>query len=80
MKKNNFFDWTVYLQEELTAVIDIPQKKMVILEKAIELNGLLWIDDEDNLQIKPTWDCVISINHQNRSITIQQTEKVFNIE
>lgn len=50
---------------------------MVILEPSIELNSIIWMDDNNELQIKPTWDCVISIDPTNKSLTIRQTEEVF---
>ncbi|AVM26006.1 hypothetical protein [Bacillus pumilus] len=77
MKTIKFFDWTIHLQHDLTAVTDHNEKKLVILEPSIELNGVIWIDDNDELQIKPTWDCVITIDPTNKSLTIRQTEEVF---
>ncbi len=77
MKKITFFDWTIQLQADLTAITDHHEKKMVILEPSIELNSIIWMDDNNELQIKPTWDCVISIDPTNKSLTIRQTEEVF---
>ncbi|MGE1142907.1 hypothetical protein ACQ4LK_08220 [Bacillus pumilus] len=42
MKKIAFFDWTIQLQADLTAITDHHEKKMVILEPSIELNGVIW--------------------------------------
>ncbi|MCW4645879.1 hypothetical protein ABEX69_05340 [Bacillus safensis] len=77
MKTIKFFDWTIHLQHDLTAITDHNEKKLVILEPSIELNGVIWIDENDDLQIKPTWDCVITIDPTNKSLTIRQTEEVF---
>ena len=77
MKKITFFDWTIHLQANLTAITDHYEKKMVILEPSIELNSIIWIDNNNELQIKPTWDCVISIDPTNKALTIRQTEDVF---
>lgn len=75
--KKSLFDWTVHLQADLTAITDHYEKKMVILEPSIELNSIIWMDDNNELQIKPTWDCVISIDPTNKSLTIRQTKEVF---
>ena len=40
MKKITFFDWTIHLQADLTAITDHHEKKMVILEPSIELNSI----------------------------------------
>ncbi|WP_282067653.1 hypothetical protein [Bacillus pumilus] len=77
MKTIKFFDWTIHLQHDLTAITDHNEKKLVILEPSIELNGVIWIDENDDLQIKPTWDCVITLDPTNKSLTIRQTEEVF---
>ncbi|OJT56772.1 hypothetical protein [Bacillus altitudinis] len=77
MKTIKFFDWTIHLQHDLTAITDHNEKKLVILEPSIELNGVIWIDENDDLQIKPTWDCVITIDPTGKSLTIRQTEEVF---
>lgn len=77
MKTIKFFDWTIHLQHDLTAITDHNEKKLVILESSIELNGVIWIDENDDLQIKPTWDCVITIDPTNKTLTIRQTEEVF---
>ncbi|GLF89498.1 hypothetical protein Saga11_07570 [Bacillus safensis] len=77
MKTIKFFDWTIHLQHDLTAITDHNEKKLVILEPSIELNGVIWIDENNELQIKPTWDCVITIDPTNKSLTIRQTEEVF---
>ncbi|MDF1508709.1 hypothetical protein PZE06_10955 [Robertmurraya sp. DFI.2.37] len=80
MKQIKFFDWNVDLQEGLFPVTDPNEKKLVILEDAFELNGVLWIDENANLQIKPTWDCVITVNAEKKIITIQHADKVFRNE
>ncbi|MBU5258399.1 MULTISPECIES: hypothetical protein [Bacillus] len=77
MKKIKFFDWTINLQHDLTAITDHNEKKLVILEPSIELNSVIWMDENNELQIKPTWDCIITIDSTNKSLTIQQTEEVF---
>ncbi|KEP25138.1 hypothetical protein [Bacillus zhangzhouensis] len=77
MKNITFFDWTIHLQGNLTAITDHHEKKMVILESSIELNSVIWIDENNNLQMKPTWDCIMTIDAPNKSLTIQQTEEVF---
>ncbi|MFY2223859.1 hypothetical protein [Bacillus altitudinis] len=76
MKKITFFDWTIHLQADLTAITDHYEKKMVILEPSIELNSIIWLDNNKELQIKPTWDCVIIINAKNKSVTIRDAEDV----
>lgn len=77
MKKIDFFDWEIHLQDNLFAVTDFSTKKMVIMEGALELNALIWIDEQNELQIKPTWDCVISINANDRTLTIRHVD-IFN--
>ncbi|MGM0816380.1 MAG: hypothetical protein ACQEUO_12745 [Bacillota bacterium] len=52
------------------------EKKMVILVPSIELNSVIWIDENNELQIKPTWDCVIIINAKNMSVTVRDAEDV----
>ncbi|MCT4793127.1 MULTISPECIES: hypothetical protein [Exiguobacterium] len=74
MKTNTFLDWEVSLSEELHAVIDEKAKKMVEMGGFIELNAVLWVDEEGVLQLKPTWDCVISINAVEKKITIRPAE------
>lgn len=74
MKTNTFLDWEVSLSEELHAVIDEKAKKMVVIGGFIELNAVLWVDEEGVLQLKPTWDCVISINVAEKKITIRPAE------
>ncbi|QZD58443.1 hypothetical protein K4A85_12020 [Bacillus pumilus] len=76
MKKIKFFDWTINLQHDLTAITDHNEKKMVILEPSIELNGVIWMDENNELQIKPTWDCVIIVNVKNISVTVRDAEDV----
>lgn len=76
MNTNEFFGWKINLDEELYAVIDEQIKKMVIMGNFIELNALLWIDKKGILQIKPTWDCVISIDDKEKAITIRPAESL----
>ncbi|MFP3420352.1 hypothetical protein R0K30_12630 [Bacillus sp. SIMBA_154] len=76
MKKITFFDWTIQLQADLTAITDHQEKKMVILVPSIELNSVIWIDENNELQIKPTWDCVIIINAKNMSVTVRDAKDV----
>ncbi|MET3657135.1 MULTISPECIES: hypothetical protein [Sporosarcina] len=78
MKELSFFDWKIRLQDNLMTVTDTSTKKMVIMEGALELNAMIWIDEENEMQIKPTWDCVISINAKDMILTIRHSENVFN--
>ncbi|HJF34322.1 MAG TPA: hypothetical protein K8V56_21370 [Sporosarcina psychrophila] len=77
MKELSFFDWKVRLQDNLIAVTDTLTKQMVIMEGALELNAMIWIDDCNEMQIKPTWDCVISINEKDMILTIRHSDNVF---
>lgn len=52
------------------------RKKMVFLEQTIEFKGIIRIDENDELQIKPTWDCVIIVNVKNISVTVRDAEDV----
>ncbi|MEH7674503.1 MULTISPECIES: hypothetical protein [Bacillus] len=52
-------------------------KKITFFDWTIELNAVIWIDENNELQIKPTWDCVITIDPTNKTLTIRQTEEVF---
>lgn len=74
MKTNIFFDWTLILDEGLSPVIDEQNKKMVIIDRSIELNAVIWLDENDVIQLKPTWDCVISIDDKNKTITIRHAD------
>ncbi|WP_410503324.1 hypothetical protein RIF24_16405 (plasmid) [Exiguobacterium acetylicum] len=74
MKTKTFFDWKINLDEELNAVIDEGAKKMVVMSGFIELSAVLWIDEEGLLQLKPTWDCVISIDAEEKTITIRSAD------
>lgn len=74
MKKTTFYDWTVHYPEQLTAVKDDTEKKMVFLEQTVEFKGIIRIDENDELQIKPTWDCVIIVNAKQMSVTIRDAE------
>ncbi|MDQ0819018.1 hypothetical protein QF033_003596 [Bacillus pumilus] len=49
---------------------------MVFLEQTVEFKGIIRIDENDELQIKPTWDCVIIINAKNMSVTVRDAEDV----
>lgn len=74
MKTKTFFDWKINLAEELNAVIDEGAKKMVVMSGFIELSAVLWIDEDGLLQLKPTWDCVISIDAEEKTITIRSAD------
>ncbi|MFL0435446.1 hypothetical protein [Bacillus pumilus] len=79
MKKITFYDWTVHYPEHVTAVKDDTEKKMVFLEQTVEFKGIIRIDENDGLQIKPTWDCVIIINAKNMSVTVRDAEDVIGL-
>ncbi|MGT4652494.1 hypothetical protein [Bacillus altitudinis] len=74
MKKTTFYDWTIHYPDHLTAVKDDTEKKMVFLEQTVEFKGMIRIDENDELQIKPTWDCVIIVNAKQMSITVRDAE------
>ncbi|MCR6470862.1 hypothetical protein MH062_00735 [Bacillus safensis] len=42
----------------------------------LEFKGFIRIDENDELQIKPTWHCVIIINAKNMSVTVRDAEDV----
>ncbi|WP_284565285.1 hypothetical protein [Bacillus altitudinis] len=74
MKKTAFYDWTIHYPDHLTAVKDDTEKKMVFLEQTVEFKGIIRIDENDELQIKPTWDCVIIVNAKQMSVTVRDAE------
>ncbi|WP_342473780.1 hypothetical protein [Bacillus sp. FSL W8-1141] len=74
MKKTAFYDWTIHYPDHLTAVKDDTEKKMVFLEQTVEFKGMIRIDENDELQIKPTWDCVIIVNAKQMSVTVRDAE------
>lgn len=74
MKKIAFYDWTIHYPDHLTAVKDDTEKKMVFLEQTVEFKGMIRIDENDELQIKPTWDCVIIVNAKQMSMTVRDAE------
>lgn len=74
MKTNNFFGWKLILDENLNPVIDEQNKKMVVIDRSIELNAVIWLDENNIIQLKPTWDCVISIDDKNKAITIRHAD------
>ncbi|MDQ6466629.1 hypothetical protein RCC94_03980 [Exiguobacterium acetylicum] len=76
MNENEFFDWKISLDDELYAVIDEKARKMVVMGNFIELTAVLWLDQKDTLQLKPTWDCVISIDDAAKQITIRSAESL----
>ena len=76
MSVNKFFDWKINLEDELYAVIDEKARKMVVMGDFIELTAVLWLDRNDVLQLKPTWDCVISIDDATKQITIRSAESL----
>lgn len=80
MKEIKFFGWEICLQDNLIAVTDVSSKKMVIMEGALELNAMLWIDEQNEMHIKPTWDCVISINTEDKTLMIRHVDNVFRNE
>lgn len=74
MKKTAFYDWTIHYPEHVTAVKDDTEKKMVFLEQTVEFKGMIRIDENAELQIKPTWDCVIIVNAKQMSVTVRDAE------
>ncbi|KML15571.1 hypothetical protein [Bacillus sp. LK10] len=76
MKKTAFYDWTIHYPEHVTAVKDDTEKKMVFLEQTVEFKGMIRIDENDELQIKPTWGCVIIMNAKQMSVTVRDAEDV----
>ena len=76
MSVNEFFGWKINLDDELEAVIDERVRKMVVMGNFIELSAVLWLDQNDVLQLKPTWDCVISIDDATKQITIRSAESL----
>ncbi|ATH74285.1 hypothetical protein [Bacillus altitudinis] len=74
MKKTTFYDWTIHYPDHLTAVKDDTEKKMVFLEQTVEFKGMIRIDENDELQIKLTWDCVIIVNAKQMSVTVRDAE------
>ncbi|MFI8722831.1 hypothetical protein [Bacillus altitudinis] len=74
MKKTAFYDWTIHYPDHVTAVKDDTEKKMVFLEQTVEFKGIIRIDENDELQIKPTWDCVIIMNAKQMSVTVRDAE------
>lgn len=69
LKEVVFFDWTIKLHPDLNPVVDIASKQIAIIEPNFEFNGLIWLDGKNQLQLKPTWDCIISIDSENKIIT-----------
>ena len=76
MSISEFFGWKINLDDELYAVIDERVRKMVVMGDFIELSAVLWLDQNDVLQLKPTWDCVISIDDATKQITIRSAESL----
>jgi len=76
MSVSEFFGWKINLDDELYAVIDERVRKMVVMGDFIELSAVLWLDQNDVLQLKPTWDCVISIDDATKQITIRSAESL----
>ena len=74
MKKTTFYDWTVHYPDHLTAIKDDTEKIMVFLEQTVEFKGMIRIDENDELYMKPTWDCVIIINAKQMSVTVRNAE------
>ncbi|WP_214860306.1 hypothetical protein [uncultured Exiguobacterium sp.] len=76
MKVSEFFGWKISLDDELYAVIDEKARKMVVMGDFIELTAVLWLDQKNILQLKPTWDCVISIDDATKQIMIRSAESL----
>ncbi|KOP29108.1 hypothetical protein ADM98_09355 [Exiguobacterium sp. BMC-KP] len=76
MNVNEFLGWKISLDDELYAVIDEKARKMVVMGDFIELTAVLWLDQKNILQLKPTWDCVISIDDAAKQITIRSAESL----
>lgn len=76
MNVNEFLGWKISLDDELYAVTDEKARKMVVMGDFIELTAVLWLDQNDVLQLKPTWDCVISIDDAAKQITIRSAESL----
>lgn len=76
MNVNEFLGWKISLDDELYAVIDEKARKMVVMGNFIELTAVLWLDQKGILQLKPTWDCVISIDDAAKQITIRSAESL----
>ena len=74
MKNINFIDWQIELEDKMDAVVDKPARKMIVTEGAIELVAVIWFDDKDVLQLKPTWDSLISIDHTQKILTIRSAD------
>ncbi|WP_462406664.1 hypothetical protein [Gracilibacillus sp. Marseille-QA3620] len=74
MKNINFIDWQIELEDKMDAVVDKQARKMIVTEGAIELVAVIWIDDKDVLQLKPTWDSLISIDHTKKILTIRSAD------
>ena len=74
MKNINFIDWQIELENKMDSVVDKQARKMIVTEGAIELIAVIWIDDKDVLQLKPTWDSVISIDHTQKILTIRSAD------
>ncbi|MGI1806876.1 hypothetical protein ACRPK8_14200 [Exiguobacterium sp. TDN 0502] len=74
MSVSEFFGWKINLDDELEAVIDERVRKVVVMGNFIELSAVLWLDQNDVLQLKPTSDCVISIDDATKQITIRSAE------
>ncbi|WP_035397544.1 hypothetical protein [Exiguobacterium sp. OS-77] len=76
MNVSEFFGWKISLDDELYVVIDEKARKMVVMGDFIELTAVLWLDQKNILQLKPTWDCVISIDDATKQITIRSAESL----
>ena len=72
MKSIKFIDWIIEIESMMDTVVDTKARKMVITEGPIESVAFIWMDDNDKLQIKPTWDSIISIDHSNKILTIKK--------
>lgn len=74
MKNIKFIDWQIELEDKMDSVVDKQARKIIVIEGAIELVAVIWIDDKDVLQLKPTWDSVISFDHTQKILTIRSAD------
>ncbi|MGE6755463.1 hypothetical protein ACQKFO_18770 [Rossellomorea sp. NPDC071047] len=74
MKKISFFNWEIEIDESLFTIVDKEERKMAIMENSFELNAVIWMNSNDEIQVKPTWDCVFSVNEKKRIISIRHAD------
>jgi len=80
MSEVDFFGWKIRFKDGLRAIKDNDAKEIIIIEGILELNAMIRIDEQGELQIKPTWDTVVLINPNDNVITIRHANKVFTNE